>query len=69
MPKLIMLYLGYIDDKFYVIHSTWAERIGQDPIKDEKRRINQVVLSDLALNGNSYLGGLFERIIAITEVL
>lgn len=69
MPLHIMLYLGKVDGKHYVIHSTWAERVGQDPIKDEKRRINQVVVSDLDLNGKSYLGGLFERIIALTEIL
>ncbi len=69
MSLHIMLYLGKVDGKYYAIHSTWAERIGDDPIKDEKRRINQVVVSDLNLNGNSYLGGLFDRIIQISEVL
>lgn len=69
MPLHIMLYLGEVNGKHYVIHSTWAERTGQDPIKDEKRRINQVVVSDLDLNGKSYMGSLFLRIIAITEAL
>ncbi|PIQ86190.1 MAG: hypothetical protein COV74_05810 [Candidatus Omnitrophica bacterium CG11_big_fil_rev_8_21_14_0_20_45_26] len=68
MKMHMMLYLGEIDEKFYVIHSTWAERIGQDPVKDEKNRINQVVVSDLDLNGNSYLGPLFHRIIQMSEV-
>lgn len=68
MPKHMMLYLGEENNHYYVIHSTWAERIGQDPVKDEKKRINQVVVSDLSLNGNSYVGSLFDRIIQISEV-
>ncbi len=66
MPLHMMLYLGEVNGKFYVIHSTWAERISQD--SDEKNRINQVVVSDLSLNGNSYLGSLFDRIITINEL-
>ena len=68
MPHHQMLFIGTVNDQFYVIHSTWAERIGQDKQLDEKRRINQVVVSDLNLNGKSYLGGLFDRILSINEV-
>ena len=68
MPHHQMIYLGTVNGQFYAIHSTWAERIGQDPQLDEKRRINQVVVSDLNLNGKSYLGGLFERIVSMNEV-
>ncbi len=68
MPHHQMIYLGKVGDQFYVIHSTWAERIGPDPVKDEKRRINQVVVSDLDLNGNSYVGSLFDRIVSMNEV-
>lgn len=68
MPHHQMLYLGMVNDQFYVIHSTWAERIGQDPKLDEKRRINQVVVSDLNLNGKSYVSSLFDRIVSINEV-
>ena len=68
MPKHQMIYLGTVNDQFYAIHSTWAERIGDDPEKDEKNRINQVVVSDLELNGRSYLGSLFDRILSINEV-
>lgn len=63
-----MIYLGTVNGQFYTIHSTWAERIGDDPVKDEKNRINQVVVSDLNLNGNSYVGPLFGRILSINEV-
>ncbi len=68
MPKHQMIYLGQIGKQHYVIHSTWAERTGQDPRKDEKNRINQVVVSDLNLNGNSYIGSLFDRIVSINEI-
>ncbi|OGW81949.1 MAG: hypothetical protein A3G33_04160 [Omnitrophica bacterium RIFCSPLOWO2_12_FULL_44_17] len=68
MPKHLMLYLGKVNGRHYIIHSTWAERIGTDPVADEKNRINQVVLSDLSLNGDSYLGSLFERIISMNDL-
>ena len=68
MPHHQMIYLGMVNGQFYTIHSTWAERTGQDPKLDEKRRINQVVVSDLTLNGRSYVGSLFDRIVSINEV-
>ncbi len=68
MPKHQMLYLGTVNDQFYVIHSTWAERTGDDRLADEKRRINQVVVSDLELNGRSYIGSLFDRVLSANEV-
>lgn len=67
MPMHLMIFVGEVDGKFYVIHSTWAERISKD--SDQKNRINQVVVSDLSLNGRSYLGSLFDRLISINEVL
>lgn len=66
MPLHLMLYLGEENGNFYVIHSTWAERISMT--SDEKNRINQVVVSDLTLNGNSYLGSLFDRTVSINEI-
>ena len=68
MPHHQMIYLGTVNDQFYTIHSTWAERTGQDELADEKNRINQVVVSDLELNGRSYVGSLFDRILSINEV-
>lgn len=65
-PLHIMLYLGEVDGKFYIIHSTWAERISMT--SDKKNRINQVVVSDLTLNGKSYTGSLFERTESINEI-
>ena len=66
MPKHLMLYLGQINSQHYVIHSTWAERYSMT--SDAKNRINQVVVSDLTLNGKSYLGSLFDRIISMNEI-
>ncbi len=66
MPKHIMLYLGQIDGLHYVIHSTWAERYSMTD--DSKNRINQVVVSDLTLNGKSRIGSLFQRIVSLNEV-
>ena len=66
MPKHQMLYLGQENGQFYIIHCTWAERISMT--SDEKNRINQVVVSDLQLNGKSHLGSLFDRIISISEI-
>lgn len=66
MPTHMMIYLGKVDGQYYVIHSTWAERYSMT--SDAKNRINQVVVSDLTLNGESYLGPLFDRIISINEM-
>ena len=66
MPSHQMLYLGEVNGEFYAIHCTWAERISMT--SDEKNRINQVVVSDLTLNGNSRIGSLFDRIISVNEL-
>ncbi len=66
MHMHMMIYLGKENDNYYVIHSTWAERISKT--SDQKNRINQVVVTDLNLNGKSYLGSLFDRIISMNEV-
>ena len=68
LPKHQMIYIGTVNNQFYVIHSTWAERTGEDRLADEKNRINQVVVSDLELNGRSWVGSLGDRIISINEV-
>lgn len=66
MPLHLMLYLGKDKGHYYVIHSTWAERISMT--SDEKNRINQVIVSDLTLNGKSYLGSLYQRIVSMNEI-
>ena len=66
MPLHMMLYLGEVDGRFFIIHSTWAERVSMT--SDQKNRINQVIVSDMSLNGHSYLGSLFDRTISINEL-
>ncbi len=66
MPHHMMIYLGQENGQYYVIHCTWAERYSMT--SDDKNRINQVVVSDLNLNGRSYLGPLFDRIISANEI-
>lgn len=66
MPLHMMIYLGEIDGRFFIIHSTWAERVSMT--SDEKNRINQVIVSDVSLNGRSYVGSLFDRTISINEL-
>lgn len=66
MPHHQMIYLGQENGQTYVIHCTWAERYSMT--SDDKNRINQVVVSDLELNGKSRIGSLFDRIITITEL-
>jgi len=66
MPLHLMIYLGEDNGHFWVIHATWAERY--DMNSDAKNRINQVVVTDLTLNGNSYLGSLFHRLVSVNEV-
>jgi hypothetical protein len=66
MPSHQMLFLGEVNGNYYAIHSTWAERYSMT--SDAKNRINQVVVSDLNLNGKSHLGSLFDRIITISEI-
>ena len=68
LPHHQMIYLGTVNDQFYTIHSTWAERTGEDQVADVKNRINQVVVSDLELNGRSWVGSLFDRILSINEL-
>lgn len=66
MQMHLMIYLGEVGNNFYVIHSTWAERYSMT--SDDKNRINQVVVSDLTLNGRSRIGSLFDRILSVNEV-
>ncbi|MFZ5802894.1 MAG: SH3 domain-containing protein [Candidatus Omnitrophota bacterium] len=65
-PLHVMLYLGEDRGQFYIIHSTWAERYSMT--SDAKNRINQVVVSDLTLNGRSHTGSLFDRMISANEI-
>ena len=64
----IMLYLGNLDGKPFVIHSIWAYR-EKLPAQDRIRMINKVTVSDLSLGKNTKKGSLLERINRINNVL
>lgn len=63
----IMLYLGMVEDRPYVIHALWAYRekvAGNDRV----RVINRVAVTDLYLGEGSKKGSLLERIIAVKRI-
>ena len=64
----IMLYLGSINEKPFVIHSIWAYR-EKLPAQDRVRVINKVAVSDLSLGKDTKKGSLLERINRINNVL
>ena len=60
----IVLYLGSIDGKPYVIHATWAYR-DVDPSGHDRARVTaRVVVSDLDLSAGSQKGSLLKRVIS-----
>lgn len=64
----IMLYLGWFNDKPYVIHSTWGYR-EKLPAQERIRLINRVTVSDLSLGQSTKKGSLLHRINRINNVL
>ena len=64
----IMLYLGIINKKPYVIHSIWAYR-EKLPAQDRVRVINKVTVSDLSLGKGTKKGSFLERINRINNIL
>ncbi len=63
----IMLYLGYVDDRHYVIHSTYAYRIPFETV-DQTVRINRVAVSDLSLGQGAKRGSLAERLVSVRKI-
>jgi len=63
----IMLYLGEINGKPYVIHSTWAYRQRQGA-EEIKYVIGKVTVSDLSLGQGSQKGSLLERVRGVTSI-
>ncbi len=68
LPGHIMLYLGWFNEKPYVIHSTWGYR-EKLPAKERVRLINRVTVSDLSLGQGTKKGSLLQRINRINNVL
>ena len=57
----IMLYLGSVNGRPYVIHETWGYK-EKGFLRDRVRVINKVVISDLSLGKDSKNGSLLKRI-------
>lgn len=67
LPRLsghIVLYLGTVDGRPYVLHSTWAYRENRNG-DDVVRLINRVVVSDLDLGAGSRKGSLLQRLLQV----
>lgn len=67
LPGHIMLYLGSVDGKPYVIHSTWAYR-ERRVFSDVQRLINRVAVSNLDLGTGSSRGSHLGRLTTATSV-
>jgi len=67
-PGHIMLYLGAVDGKAYILHSTWGARTPGTGGKDLILVINKVVVSDLSLGEGSQKRSLLQRLSDISKV-
>lgn len=67
-PGHIMLYLGAVDGKAYILHSTWGARTPGTGGKDQILVINKVVVSDLSLGEGSQKRSLLQRLTDISKV-
>lgn len=63
-PGHIVLYLGHVADRPYVIHETWGyrQRCG---LADTVRAVNRVAVTDLFLGGDSAKGSILDRTVRI----
>jgi hypothetical protein len=68
MPGHIMLFLGVIDGRAYIIHSTWAYNSEPGFFTKETRYVGRVVVSDTSLGQGSKGGSLLKRITAVTPM-
>lgn len=68
MKGHIVLYLGEVNGRFYVIHDTWGYREPDEHGEDRLRAINRVAVTDLSLGEGSKKGSLLERILTMRVV-
>jgi len=70
-PGHIMIYLGSVEGKSYILHALWGIRIppaeGED--KDQVIAVNRTVVSDLSLGQGSKRGSLLQRLTGFSQVL
>ncbi len=67
-PGHIMLFLGVIDGKPYIIHSAWAYNSEPGFFTRETKYVGRVVVSDTSLGQGSKGGSLLKRITAVTPM-
>ena len=63
----VMLYLGPVEQRPYVMHAAWAYREGGEG-GDTMRVLNRVVVTDLDLGQGSRVGSLLERLASIRVI-
>ncbi len=68
MPGHIMLLLGVIEGRVYIIHSAWAYNGEPGLFTRETRYVGRVVVSDTSLGQGSRGGSLLRRITAVTPM-
>ena len=62
LPGHVMIYLGEVDGKHYVIHDTWGYRDRGPLGRPRLKNIGRVVISELSLGKGGKRGSLIERI-------
>jgi len=67
-PGHIMLFLGVIDGKPYIIHSAWAYNSEPGFFTRETKYVGRVVVSDTSLGEGTRSGSLLQRITAVTPL-
>ena len=67
MKGHVMLYIGHVAGRPYVIHDVWAYRQGGDDA-DTLRLINRVAVTDLHLGHGSRIGSLLHRLESIRAI-
>ncbi len=67
-PGHIMLFLGVIDGKPYIIHSAWAYNDEPGFFTRETKYVGRVIVSDTSLGQGTRGGSLLKRITAVTPM-
>ncbi len=68
MKGHIVLYLGFVNDRPYAMHSTWGYRERGGWGQPRKRQVGRVVVSDLFLGEEGDIGSLLERLQVIAPL-
>lgn len=62
LPGHVMIYIGEVDGRHYVIHDTWGYRTKGPLGRSELKNVGRVVISELSLGERGKRGSLIERI-------